>query len=237
MADIELFGDLLCKCKKILTFAGIWPSDRYIFVTLFNISVLSIFPFLVIAKSSLEPDAATIENAFTLANGGLIIVPYFLTVLAKKEKLLIFLNFIINDVKRSLEAREKQQLLIQVGKEFDKILKVALFILPIAVSMKFIQPLLEFSYIKVFGQNEKFQLPPTMAIPNDLMGEFVTYIVESMIRSLMLCTLMGTCILFIVTCLHICTQFKILAVEFENLSTDNDEKVLKCINRHQELLT
>lgn len=75
-----------------------------------------------------------------------------------------------------------------------------------------------------------------MGLPVELFGEIPTYILESFIRALMLSTLMGVCIAFILSTLTICNQFNILEQQFENLNTSEEKHVNDLIKEHKRLL-
>lgn len=75
-----------------------------------------------------------------------------------------------------------------------------------------------------------------MGLPVEIFGEIPIYIVESFIRALMLCTLMGVCSAFILSTLTICTQFNILSSKFERLHIDKSEELDDLIKQHKKLL-
>lgn len=75
-----------------------------------------------------------------------------------------------------------------------------------------------------------------MGLPVSIFGEIPIYVLESLIRALMLSTLMGVCIAFILSTLTICTQFNILAKQLENLKTDEGKEVDDLIKEHKRLL-
>lgn len=75
-----------------------------------------------------------------------------------------------------------------------------------------------------------------MGLPVEIFGEIPTYVIESFIRALMLSTLMGVCIAFILSTLTICTQFYILEQQLKNLKTDEVKVVDELIKDHKKLL-
>lgn len=234
MTQEKLFKNLLIKCERFLVPIGIWPSKNNLWMTRFNIFILFGYSILVIVKNLLNPERETIENAFTLANGGLITVPYFLTLLIKREKCKEFFDFVKSDRKNELRTQDEKNLVISVGDVFQKISTGFLYILPTSILVRFVQPLLEFGYIQLFRPDKSFTLPPSMGIPTYLMGEIATYLVESLVRALMLTTLMGICTIFILSTLFICTQFHILSVDLKNM--EKDEEIDGLIKEHQEIL-
>jgi hypothetical protein len=75
-----------------------------------------------------------------------------------------------------------------------------------------------------------------MGLPVEIFGEIPIYVLESLVRALMLSALMGICSAFILSSLTICTQFNILAKQLENLKTDNVKAVNDLIKEHKRLL-
>lgn len=75
-----------------------------------------------------------------------------------------------------------------------------------------------------------------MGLPVELFGEILIYILESFVRAHMLCVLMGVCIAFILSSLMVCTQFGILAKQFENLKIDEVKVIDGMIKEHEKLL-
>lgn len=148
MSTEELFKSLLTRAEKILIPLGVWPSFWNWWVTLFNIIILFSYSILVIIKNLLNPESESIENAFTLANGGLITVVYFVTMLLKREKCVTLYEFIKNEQKFATTTQEKK-ILINVGKEFQRISTAFLYFLPSAILVRFLMPTAEFAYIKV----------------------------------------------------------------------------------------
>lgn len=233
-SQVNLFHELLEKSEKYLVPLGIWPSPKNGLITLFNIFILFGYSILVLIKNLLNPEGESIENAFTLANGGLITVAYYVTMVFKKQKLLEFFGF-IKSHKKLLATDEAKQLMIAGAREYQKISTAFLYILPVAVLVRFLQPPLEYGFIQLFRNDKNFTLPPAMGIPTFMVGEIPTYIVESLVRMIMLSSLMGVCAIFIVSTLYICTHYNILAFELENFR--EDEKIInKLIESHQELL-
>lgn len=148
MPTEELFGRLLQRAEKILIPIGVWPSPWNWWVTLFNIVVLTVYSILVLIKNLHNPERESIENAFTLANGGLITVIYFVTMLLKKEKCSELYEFIKSEQKIAVTKDEKE-IVDKVGREFQKISTAFLIFLPSAVLVRFLMPTAEFAYIKV----------------------------------------------------------------------------------------
>jgi len=232
--QVNLFHELLEKSEKYLVPLGIWPSANNNWITLFNIFILFSYSILVLIKNLLNPEGESIENAFTLANGGLITVAYFVTMVFKKQKLVEFFGF-VKSHKKVLKSDESKKLMIAGGKEYQKISTAFLYILPVAVLVRFLQPPLEYGYIQLFRDDKNFTLPPAMGIPTFIFGDIPTYILESIVRMIMLITLMGVCSIFILSTLYICTHYNILALELENFR-DDDATINKLIESHQELL-
>jgi 7tm Odorant receptor len=228
-----LFKELLIISEKILSPLGIWPTAYNSWISLFNILILTSYSVLVLIKNSLNPERESIENAFTLANGGLITVIYFIILLQEKDKCLEFFNFIKWD-RKLYHSNEEKRIQHAVGREYQKISTAFFYILPTAIFIKFIQPLMEYLYIKLFKIERSFELPPSMGIPVEIVGEYPTYILESIIRAQMLITLMGVCSVYILSTLFICMQFQCLAI---NLKSVNDEsKLVGLIKEHEEIL-
>jgi hypothetical protein len=75
-----------------------------------------------------------------------------------------------------------------------------------------------------------------MGLPVEIFGEIPIYVLESLVRALMLSALMGICSAFILSSLTICTQFNILAKQLENLKTDNVKAVNDLIKEHKRPL-
>jgi 7tm Odorant receptor len=228
-----LFKELLIVSERILSPLGIWPTASNSWISLFNVVTRIMYSILVLIKNYYNPEKESIENAFTLGNGGLITVMYFIVLLMKKEKCIKFFNSIKSERKLQYSDEEKR---IQhaVGREYQKISTAFMYMLPIAIFIKFIQPLMEYLYIKLFKLERSFELPPSMGIPVEIVGEYPTYILESMIRAQMLITLMGVCSVYILSTLFICMQFQCLAI---NLKSVNDEsKLVGLIKEHVEIL-
>lgn len=227
------FQDLLLKAEINLVKIGIWPSKRSKFVGAPLAVTLTLFSVMVIIKNILNPNAESIENAFTLANGSLTIVVYWLTFFLKPDSFFEFFNS-VKLIKVMLTERE-EKIMVEAGTELQKIWTAFRWILPASILIKFIQPLLEYLFIAIFANDRTFAFPPTMGIPSEILGEFSTYIIESMVRSIMLVFLMGTSFIFILASLYICTQFKILAADFEDFNA-NDDSLEKLIRQHDKLL-
>ncbi|XP_070498763.1 odorant receptor 10-like [Chironomus tepperi] len=232
--QINLFHELLEKSEKYLVPLGVWPSPKNTWITLFNIFILFSYSILVLIKNLLNPEGESIENAFTLANGGLIAVVYFVVMVFKKEKLVEFFGFIKNH-KIVLTTDETKSLMFAGGREYQKISTAFLYILPAAVLVRFLQPPLEYGFIQLFRDDKNFTLPPSMGIQKSVFGEIPTYVLESLVRMLMLSTLMGICAIFIVSTLYICTLYNILALELKSYR-DGDAAINNLIECHQELL-
>ncbi|KAL7039239.1 hypothetical protein ACKWTF_009841 [Chironomus riparius] len=233
-SQVNLFHELLKKSEKYLVPIGIWPSPKNSWITLFNIFILFSYSILVLIKNLLNPEGESIENAFTLANGGLITVVYFVTLVFKKQKLIAFFEFIKNH-KIILTSDEAKKLMVAGGREYQKISTAFLYILPAAVLVRFLQPPLEYGFNQIFRDDKNFTLPPSMGIPTFVVGEIPTYILESIVRMIMLSTLMGVCAIFIASTLYICTHYNILALDLE-MFRDDDATINKLIETHQELL-
>ena len=159
---------------------------------------------------------------------------YFVTMVLKKEKFVKFFTFIKSE--RILELDESKKLLTAGGMEYKKISTAFLHILPISVLVRFLQPPLEYAYTNIFKDDKSYNLPPSMGIPTFLIGDIATYVLESVVRAIMLSTLMGVCAIFIVATLYLCTQYNILALELENMKENDDGTVHQMIENHQELL-
>lgn len=255
MSSEELFRKFSTRAEKILIPLGIWPSSWNWWVTLFNITVLFVFSNLVLIKNILNPEQKSIENAFTLANGGLINVVYFVTMFLKKEPCAELYEFIKTERKFATTSEEKK-ILMRVGKQFQNISKAFLYFLPLAILVRFFMPTAEFAYVKVkfiifskifsvnelktffkfFAGNKTFELPPAMGLPIEVLGEIPIYIIESFVRALVLISIMGICIAFILSSLTICSQFEILSKKFEDLKTDDMKLLNDLIEEHKTLL-
>jgi hypothetical protein len=233
--EVQLFENLLKKSEKYLTPCGIWPTENNSWITLFNIVVLFVYSIMVLIKNLLDPERESIENAFTLANGGLITVVYFVTIFIKREKVKELFAYIKSE-KQAPATRVEKEATIAVGREYYKISTAFLVILPASVFVRFIQPPIEYFYIQFFRIDKSFSLPASMGIPTFLIGELPTYIVESLVRGLMLITLMGVCSIFILSTLTICNQFNILAIKLEHMQTDDSKEIDKLIAEHRDLL-
>lgn len=143
-----LFRKLLTRAEKVLIPLGVWPSSWNWWVTLFNIIVLFVYSILVLIKNLHNPERESIENAFTLANGGLITVVYFVTMLLKKEKCSELYEFIKTEQKIATTSQEKE-IVISVGKEFQGISTAFMYFLPSAVLVRFLMPTAEYAYTEV----------------------------------------------------------------------------------------
>lgn len=144
----SLFRKLLKRAEKILIPLGVWPSSWNWWVTLFNIVVLFVYSILVLIKNLHNPERESIENAFTLANGGLITVVYFVTMLLKKQKCSELYNFIKTEQKIAKTSQERK-IVINVGREFQRISTAFLYFLPSAILVRFLMPSAEYAYVKV----------------------------------------------------------------------------------------
>jgi hypothetical protein len=230
----NLLYQLIEKSEKCLIPLGIWPDPDNTCIIIFNIIVLFSFSVLVLTKSILNPEGESIENAFTLANGGLCTGIYFVAMIVKKDKIIEFIKFIKTQDKIFTNCGAKA-LMIAAGKEYYIISIALLCILPAGTLIRFLQPPLAYGYVQFFQEGKNFTLPPAMGLPNFIFGDIRTYILESLIRMLILSNLSGICATFIVSTISVCTQLNMLGLELENIS--EDEKVIhKMIDRHQELL-
>lgn len=144
----ELFRHLTKSAEKFLKPLGVWPSQHNKWITISNIVILTGYSILVIIKNLKNPERESIENAFTLANGGLITVAYFITILLKKEKCSKLYEYIISDNNYSLTNVEKI-VVVNVGKEFQKISRAFIYFLFASISVRFLLPTAEYSYSKV----------------------------------------------------------------------------------------
>ena len=230
----NLLYHLIEKSEKYLVPLGIWPSANNTCVIIFNIIVLFSFSVLVLIKSVFNPESESIENAFTLANGGLCTVVYFVTMIVQKDKISEFFKFVKTQNKIFTNYGTKK-LMIAAGKEYNIILVGYQVVLPVAVLVRFLYPPLAYGYVQIFQENKNFTLPPAMGLPSYIFGDIPTYILESFVRMIMLFTLLGICNIYILSTLYICTEYNILALELESISED-EEIVDKMIERHQELL-
>lgn len=75
-----------------------------------------------------------------------------------------------------------------------------------------------------------------MGIPVEIFGEIPVYVIESLIRVLMVTTLMGVSAGFILCSLTICAHFQILADRFENIKSDDPKIINGLMEEHNELL-
>lgn len=144
----ELFRNLLERAEKLLVPLGVWPSHWNWWITVFNIVSLLVYSVLVLIKNLRNPERESIENAFTLANGGLITVVYFTTMLLKKEKCAELYAYIKSEKQLTLTSDERK-VVISVGKEFYKITTAFLYFLPTAILIRFLLPTAKFTYLKV----------------------------------------------------------------------------------------
>lgn len=144
----ELFRNLLKRAEKLLIPLGVWPSENNYWITVFNIVILLVYSILVLIKNLLNPEGESVENAFTLANGGLITVVYFVTMLVKKDQCAELYAYIKTENQLTMTGDEKK-VVIDVGREFYKITTAFLYFLPTAVLIRFLLPTVEFTYLKV----------------------------------------------------------------------------------------
>lgn len=144
----ELFRNLLKRAEKLLVPLGVWPSSWNRWISVLNILILLVYSILVIIKNLLNPEGESIENAFTLANGGLITVVYFITMLLKKDKCAELYAYIKTENQLTLTSEEKK-VVIDVGREFNKITTAFLYFLPTAILIRFLLPTAEFTYLQV----------------------------------------------------------------------------------------
>jgi len=230
----NLLYQLIEKSEKYLVPLGIWPSANNTWITIFNIIVLFSFSVIIIFKNALNPESESIENAIALANGSLCTVVYFVTMIVKKDTLVEFLEF-IKSHKKVFTNGDYKSLTFACAREYRIIMTALLCILPVGIAVRFLHPPLEYGYVQLFRDDKNFTLPPSMGIPTSVFGDIPTYILESIVRMIMLCTLLGICSIFILSTLYICTQYNILALELENFR-DDEKAINKLIERHQELL-
>lgn len=144
----ELFRKLLTRSEKLLIPLGVWPTTWNRWIIIFNVLVLSIYSFLVLIKNLKNPEQESVENAFTLANGGLITVVYFITMLLKKDKCIELYEHIKGEHRIAITIEEKK-VVVDVGKEFQRISTAFLYFLPSAVLVRFLMPTAEYVYIQV----------------------------------------------------------------------------------------
>jgi hypothetical protein len=237
-ANIFLFSDLLQKSEKILTLMGIWPSKRIVgsISSVFKIIMMATFIIAVIIKNVTKPEKESIENALSQANGGFLIIVYLISLTAKKEKFLELFELIKMDLNWSMTIVADRKFLIDVGFEFQWYLKRILFLFLPAVLLKLIQPFFRLFYIMWSNETIRIDLPPSMALSEDYLGKIPTYLIETIFRTIMIYTVVGMSITFMIPCLHICTQFKILAKDFQAIVEKNPKSLKKCVERHEALI-
>lgn len=153
----------------------------------------------------------------------------------KKEKLYKLFEFIKSE-KNFLTSDDSKNIIIASGNEYLKISTAFLYILPTAILVRFLRPPIEYGIIQIFLEDKSYDLPPAMGVPTFLFGDIATYVLESFVRTHCLCVLVGTCNIFIITTLYLCTQHNILAMKLENLKQKNDAVLNNLIKEHQELL-
>lgn len=202
MAYLEVY----LSAKKLLVMIGFWPVEKVPSITKFLLSIFIIFTILAIIKNLINFDRGAATDAFTNVNGGLLCLYYFIILITRRDKFQKLFNFVDEDVKRLLNDEEIEPM-NNAELELRKILRVAVYIFPLAVIVKFIQPFMTILYIRVFTPGQIFEFPPTMFIPNFLLGNVGTYIIETSFRSIMLICIMGTLIAFMISTLYICSQF------------------------------
>jgi hypothetical protein len=236
-SDVKLFRNLLVFSEKIMTPIGIWPTDHgWSILMAFVYIFLQLFYFvLVTVKNLVNPERESVENAFTLSNGGLMMVVFYMTRLAKRHKFLKLMSYIkVEEV--AFERQQEKDQIASVGKEYQVITRCSMLLLATSILMRFLLPIAEFSYMKLTGSDETYELPPSMGIPTFIFGELITHVIETALRCIMLGNLIGICSIFILAILYIETKFLTLALDLEFLEMDDDLVINNLIKEHNEIL-
>lgn len=227
------FSDLKVKLKFLLSLICVWPNDKSTRNVKILTAILSVYVLLVFIKNVINPEKESIENAFTLSNGNLIVVVFWMTVLLRRECCTNFFHFILNDA-NDQNSPFDIKISIEAATEVIRVLKWYAIFLPASTVAKFFLPI--FEYAMNLGTNRTVVYPPAMGVPAEYFGEIPTFIIETSIRTLMLTTLVGACVLYAISSLHICSQFRILAHNIESFPMDDEKGLEVLIQRHQDLL-
>lgn len=233
--SVYFFRDSIIKSEKYLNLLGLWPHVKTQWHTLFYIVLFCGYALILLIKNLLQPEEESIENAVTLANGNIAIACYLIPMVLKKNKFRKLFEFLKADQKVFISLKHKEVLEAGV-KEYQLITNVFFYILFPSVLMKFIHPPIVYVYIELFNPDKIFHLPPPMGLPAFLFGEIPTYIVESLLRMIMITSIIAICILFIFSSLHVITYCNILSMEMENFNENSHAVINKLIKTHQELL-
>ncbi|KAG5668319.1 hypothetical protein PVAND_016263 [Polypedilum vanderplanki] len=239
MSEENLFRKLLLLDEKILVPIGIWPTNDWKFTmwNYFHIFIQLGFFILVVFKNLLNPEKGSVENALILANGGLIIVIYCITVLIKKDKFVELIDYMKVKSKSKVRPQERK-FLINIGQEFQKIARGSLLVLAAACLLRFILPPIEIFYYELFDNDKIYKIPPAMGFPayNILSLDILVYIVETFIRLLILAHLVGICSIFILTTLYISYKFFSLALNLEFFDQNDVNAVNGFIIEHNKII-
>lgn len=226
------FSDVKVKLNFVLSLICVWPNENSLGRVRTLMSILSVYVLMVFIKNVVNPEKESIENAFILSNGNLIVIIFWITTFVRRETSSKFFDFILND-STHIKSEFDAEVSTQAAKEVIRVCKWYTIVLPAATILRFFLPI--FKLVMNLGTDKKVTYPPAMGVPVEYFGEIPTFIIETSMRLIMLTTLVGVCILYVISSLHICSQFKILANDIENFPMT--EKGLEVyITRHQELL-
>lgn len=231
----DLFRDLIIGTQKYLCPLGVWPDSKNRWISIVNTTILCGYALMVLIKNLLQPERESIENAFTLANGSLVSVSYFLPMVLKTNKFKKFFEFMDKNRKIFVNAEHKR-LILAGEREYRLITSAFIYILFPSVLVKFVQPPIEYVYVELFDPERIYSLPPSMGFPVFLFGELPTYVMESLIRTIMLTILMAVNTIFILSCLYIITLCNILSMEMQKFEKNSHKVINRLIENHQELL-
>ncbi|KAG5684749.1 hypothetical protein PVAND_013963 [Polypedilum vanderplanki] len=239
-ANWQLYGELLSTFERILNFMGIWPGKQIPLIRFIIIATLSAFFIMFIIKTFTHPERESFENGLAVGLGCLMMVLLFIRLTINEKKLCEIIDFIKDDLKRTPKDVEKE-ILDDIGKDIQFVLKFVTIVFPMSVIIKVIMPFIEFGYgLITRDENVNIKLPPAMSVPSFNLGihyELFVYIIECIIRMIMLFWLLGGAILYIVTSLYLGGQFRTLAKEFEAISLDDGKLFDTFIKRHELIIS
>lgn len=144
---------LLNQAERILSSLGVWPNLHNGWITITNIILFVIFSVFVFVKNITNPQAESIETAFTYANGGNLFIIYLAIMLMRKDKFQKIIEFNKKEVKCELK-NEESKIIKYAEKEYRTISTAFLIFVPSAVLSRLVILITEYAYSKASLKNK-----------------------------------------------------------------------------------
>lgn len=153
------FSELKVKVKFVLTIMCVWPDENSTTSVKIFGTIISAFILSVLVKNMINPEKESIENAFTLSNGLLIIIVFWVSSLLHRDCFLNFFHFILNDANIPNSPFDLNTS-NEAAKEVIQVLKWFIIFLPAGTVAKFFLPV--FDFVSNLGTNRTVEFPPAM---------------------------------------------------------------------------